>query len=247
MAERTIPLTQPTPTHRPSRRVSFLELVTALAIIAALLAVSARVTGRLPNERMAATADRSTRLIQMDGLWVDAATNPKRERFFRLLDPQTGAETGEALPYRMPENADEITFSGDGRTLAYIDNLPSLAPPVISVADVATGALRRTLAFDQPTFVMGLNGDGTRLMLYHLSTGQHPPFTLLIVDVASGATLSTVMLPFSSDAWPTIMPDLRTAYVLDTHNTGTWPNITSGDVTLYLIDTTTGAQRTVPL
>jgi hypothetical protein len=35
--------------------------------------------------------------------------------------------------------------------------------------------------------------------------------------------------------------------MLDTHNTGSWPNVTSGAVTMDLFDTTTGAEREVPL
>jgi hypothetical protein len=247
MAERAIPLTQPTRAGRPNRRVSFLEALTALAIVAALLTVGARVTSRLPDERAAAIADRPTRLIQMNGVWVDTATNPKREQFFRLLDPQTGAETGETLPFRLPEYAYPRAFSADGRTLAYEDDRPSLTPPVISIVNIVTGAVRCTLTYNQPTSVMSLNADGSRVMLYRFSTPSHPPFILLTVDVASGATLNTVTLPSSSDNWPIVTPDLRTAYVLDTHDSGTWPNVTSGDVTLDVIDTATGARQIVLL
>ena len=247
MAQRTLPLSQPTGTRGAARANALLEAITAVAIIAALLAVGARATGRLPNEHTAALSDRPTRLIQMDGVWIDAATNPKRERFFRVLDPQTGAETGETLPFRLPENAYPQAFSGDGRTLAYADTSPSFVQPVISVVDVATGTRRRSLTFDQPTFVLRLNADGTRLMLYQFRTPSHPPFILLTVDVATGATLTTVTLPSSSDAWPIITPDLRTAYVLDTHDSGSWPNVTSGDVTLDVIDTATGARQIVLL
>ncbi|GEM_PF-5472359 len=247
MTQRTISLTRPTPTHRSGSRISVLEAITAITIVAALLAVGARAAGRLPNERPAATSERPTRLIQMDGVWVDTATNPKRERFFWVLDPRTGAETGETLPFRLPENAYPRAFSADGRTLAYVDYHPSLTPPAISVVDIVTGAVRRTLTYDQPTSVMRLNADGSRLILYRLSAGQRPPFTLLTVDVASGATLSTVTLQSTGDEWPTLTPDLRTAYLLNTHNTGSWPNITSGDVTLDLFDTTTGARRIIPL
>ncbi|MGI8689623.1 MAG: YncE family protein [Thermomicrobiales bacterium] len=253
MTQRTIPLTQPTPTHRSGRRISVLEAITAVAMVAALLAVGARATGRLPDERTAAIPDQPTRLLQMDRTWD--GTQMRWQGFLRTLDPATGAETGEPLPLRLPgDGSIRPVFSADGRTVAYTDTQPPLTPPgvkqpasIVTVADSVTGAIRWTLPFDLSTFVMRLNSDGSRLMLYRLSTGQHSPFTLLTVDVASGATLSTIMLPFGSDAWPTIAPDLRTAYVLDTHNTGTWPNVTSGDVTLYLIDTTTGAQRTVPL
>ena len=108
--------------------------------------------------------------------------------------------------------------------------------------------MRRTLTFDQPTFVMQLNRDGTRLMLYRFNTPNHPPEILLTIDVATGATLATVTLPSSSsDAGPIITPDLRTAYVLDTHTSGTWPNLASGAVTLDVIDTTTGARQIVLL
>jgi DNA-binding beta-propeller fold protein YncE len=245
MAERAIPLTQPTRTDRPNRRVSFPEAITALAIVAALLTVGARVTGRLPNERAAAIADQPTRLIQMGGVWAQPATNPQRDRIFHILDPATGTETGETLPFHLPENAEPLAFSGDGRTLAYTVNPPS---HVIFVVDVAIGTVRRTLTFDQPTFVMQLNRDGTRLMLYRFNTPNHPPEILLTIDVASGATLATVTLPSSSgDAGPIITPDLRTAYVLDTHTSGTWPNLASGAVTLDVIDTTTGTRQIVLL
>ena len=247
MAQRTLPLSQAAGTRDAGRGIRLLEAITVIAIIAALLAVSARATGRLPNERTAALSDRPTRLIQMGGVWVDAATNPKRERFFRMLDPHTGAETGQTLPFRLPENAYQQVFSGDGRTLAYTDDGASLRPPVISIVDVATGTLRRSLPFDQPTFVLRLNTDGTRLLLYRFRTPSHPPFILLTVDVATGATITTVTLPSSSGAWPIISPDLHTAYVLDTHDSGTWPNVTSGAVTMDLFDTTTGAEREVPL
>lgn len=246
MAERTILLAPTTSPHRPSRRVSFLEIVTAIATVALLLAAGARATGRLPSERAASTAGASTRLIQMDGIWVDA-TNPKREGFFRVLDPATGADTGMTLPFRLPEYAYPHAFSADGRILAYVDSRPSLTPPVISVVDIVTGAVRRTLTYDQPTSVMRLNADGSRLILYRSSTNQHPPFTLLTVDVASGATIGTVTLPSSNDEWPILTPDLQTAYTLDTHMSGAWPNVTSGDVTLDVIDTTTGARQIVPL
>jgi hypothetical protein len=98
MAERAIPLTQPTRTDRPNRRVSFPEAITALAIVAALLTVGARVTGRLPNERAAAIADQPTRLIQMGGVWAQPATNPQRDRIFHILDPATGTETARHSP-----------------------------------------------------------------------------------------------------------------------------------------------------
>ncbi len=247
MAQRTIPLTRPTPTHRSGRRLSVLEAITAVAMVAALLAVGARVTGRLPNERTAAIPDQPTRLIQLDDVWVDTATNPKREHFFHALDPRTGAETSAILPFRLPENAYPRTFSADGRILAYSDNPSSLAASIVSVVEVATGIVRRTLTYDQPTSVMRLNADGSRLLLYRLSAGMRPPFTLLTVDIASGATMSTVTLPSPRDGWPTLTPDLRMAYLLDTHNTGSWPNVTSGDVTLDVIDTTTGARQIVLL
>lgn len=252
MAQRTIPLTQPTPTHRSGRRISVLEAITAVAMVAALLAVGARATGRLPDERTAATSDRPTRLLQMNRTWDGAQM--RWQGFLRVLDSATGAE-GETLPLYLPgDGSIRPVFSADGRTVAYTDTQPPLTPPgvkqpasIVTVADSVTGAVRRTLPFDLSTFAMRLNSDGSRLMLYRLSTGQHSPFTLLTVDVASGATLSTITLQSANGAWPTITPDLRTAYVLDTHDTGTWPNATSGDVTLHLIDTTTGAEREVPL
>ncbi|MDQ6602728.1 MAG: hypothetical protein M3Z19_08365, partial [Chloroflexota bacterium] len=99
MAQRTIPLTQPVVTRGSGHGIHVLEAITAIAILAAFIAVGARATGGLPNERTIATSDQPTRLIQMDGVWVDAATNPKREQFFRVLDPRTGGETGETLPF----------------------------------------------------------------------------------------------------------------------------------------------------
>jgi hypothetical protein len=229
-----------------------LEAITAVAILAALLALGARVTGRLPDERAAALADRPTRLFQMDRTWD--GTRMRWQGFLRVLDPATGAATGETLPLPLPgDGGISPVFSADGRTVAHTDTQPPLSPlgvmqpaSIVTVADSATGAVRWTLPFAVATFTMGLSGDGSRLMLYRLSAGQRSPFTLLTVDVASGATLSTVTLP-SSVAWPTITPDLRTAYMLDTHNTGTWPNVTSGAVTMRLFDTATGAEREVPL
>ena len=135
MAERTIPLTRPTRADRPRRRVSLLEAITALALVAALLTVGARVTGRLPNARAAAIPDRPTRLIQMGGVWTQPATNPQRDRIFHVLDPATGAETGETLPLHLPENAEPLAFSADGRTLAYSVNPPSHVVSVVDVAD----------------------------------------------------------------------------------------------------------------
>jgi len=243
MAARTTPVIR----SMPRRGIRLLEAITAIAIIAALLAVGARATGKLPSEQATTVSGPPTRLLQMDGVWVDAATNPKRERFFRVLDPRTGAETGETLSFRLPESAYPRAFSADGRTLAYSDNPSSLAASIVSVVDVASGSIRRRLTYEQPTFVMRLNEDGTRLVLYRLSTGQRPPFTLLTVDVASGATLTTATLASSSNEWPIITPDLRTAYILDTHTDGAWPDLTSGDVTLDVIDTTTGARQIVPL
>lgn len=247
MAQRTIPLSQPTATRGARRGMHLLEAITAVAVVAALLAVGARAMGRLPSERTAATSNQPTRLIQMDGVWVDAATNPKRERFFRVLNPRTGAETGETLPFHLPEDAYPRAFSADGRTLAYTANPSSLAASIVSVVDIVTGAVRRTLTYEQPTSVMRLNADGSRLVLYRLSAGMRPPFTLLTVDVASGATISTVTLSSTSEEWPILTPDLRTAYVLDTHNTGSWPGVTSGEVTLDVIDTAMGTRHIVPL
>jgi hypothetical protein len=252
MAERTIPLIQPAPAYRPRRRVSSLEILTALAIVAALLAVGARVTGRLPNERAAAMPDRPTRLLQMGRTWD--GTQVRWQGFLRVLDPATGAETGETVPLHLPDGNGAPVFSADGRTVAYTDTQPPLTPPgvkqpasIVTVADSTTGAVRWALPFDVPTFTMRLNGDGSRLMLYRLGAGQRPPFTLLTVDATSGATLSTVTLPSSSGNWPILTPDLSTAYVLDTHDSGTWPNVTSGDATLDVIDTTTGARQIVLL
>ncbi len=247
MAQRTIPLTQPVVTRGSGHGIHVLEAITAIAILAAFIAVGARATGGLPNERTIATSDQPTRLIQMDGVWVDAATNPKREQFFRVLDPRTGGETGETLPFHLPEDAYPRAFSADGRTLAYTANPSSLAASIVSVVDVASGSVRRTLTYDQPTSVMRLNADGSRLVLYRLSAGMRPPFTLLTVDVASGAMTSTVRLSSASDEWPILTPDLRTAYVLDTYNTGAWPGVTSGVVTLDVFDTTTGTRQIVPL
>lgn len=248
MAERAFPFDRSPATHGSGRRISPLEVITAVAIIAALLAIGARATGRLPSERAAPSTDRPTRLVQLGGAWTNVATNPKHERFFRILDPATGAETGETLPFHLPENADLIHFSGDGRTLAYTDNRPSLTPPTV-VVNVVTGKTLRTLTYDEPTFVMGLNTDGSRLLLYRFSPTNRPPFSFILstVEVATGAMVNTIAVPSANDAWPQLTPDLRTAYLLNTHNTDTWPNATSGEATLELIDLATGAQRAIPL
>ena len=125
MAQRTTSLRQPSAIRGAGRGMHLLEMITAVAILAALLAVGARVTGRLPSERAAPLTGRPTRLLQMGGIWVNTAINPQRERIFRVLDPATGAETGETLPFHLPENGPPPTFSGDGHILAYTDTSPS--------------------------------------------------------------------------------------------------------------------------
>lgn len=243
MTTRTTPLTH---FDAPRRRLPLLEVVTTIAVIAAIIAVGARATGRIPD-RDAVTADRATRLVQMVGIWADTATNPRRTPSFRLLDPATGAPTGAALPLPLPEFTSLITFAADGRRVAYTDTSRQTGPFTTTVAEVETGRVVRQLSYDTDTFALQLSDDGARLVLYRLSAGQRPPFTLLTVDVASGATLNTVTLSTTGDGWPRLTPDLTTAYVLDTHTTGTYPNATSGTPTLELVALATGAQRTVPL
>lgn len=105
----------------------------------------------------------------------------------------------------------------------------------------------RTWQFAIPSFVLGLDADGSRLVLYRLSGTHNEVFTLVTLDTASGATLGTVTLPNAGGDWPHLTPDLRTAYRLDTHPGGAWPNVTNGGTTLTLVDLMSGAQRSVPL
>lgn len=252
MAERTSSLNRPATMHPPGHGLRLLEILTAIATVAALLAAGARLTGRLPSERAAPLSDRSTRLLQMGRTWD--APQVRWQGLFRVLDPTTGAETGVTLPLRLPENAQPLAFSADGRTLAYTDTQPPLMPPgvqqpasIVTVADIATGSVLRTLAFDDATFVMGLSTDGSRLVLYRFKMPSHPPFIVLTMDTATGATLNTVTLSTANGGWPSLTPDLRTAYWLDTHTIGAWPHATSSAVTLELVDMATGAQRTISL
>lgn len=230
---------------RPRAGMHVLAVVTVIATIAAMIALGANALGKIPDRDAIAAGQQSTRLLIMGGHWMDVATNPKRERVFHVLDAATGMKTGETLPLSLPEQTPVVTFSADGQRVAYTDTTAALGPYDTFVVEVTTGHVIRESMFAD-TFALQLNADGSHLALYRLSAGNRPPFTLVTVDIASGAILSTITLP-ESGGWPRVTPDLRTAYLLDTHTTGTWPNATSGTPTLEFVDLLTGAQRTVPL
>lgn len=79
---------------RTARGQRLLEILTVIAVFAAGIGVGANALSKIPDR--AAAPDRPTRLLQTVAVWN--TTRVDWDRFLRVLDPATGAETGTTLP-----------------------------------------------------------------------------------------------------------------------------------------------------
>jgi hypothetical protein len=96
---------------------------------------------------------------------------------------------------KTPPPRPSVQIAADGRT-AYVVPWPAAAPwrPGVSAIDLVSGAVRTSYLGDREIWGIQLSPDGSRLFVLDGSGYTSGAPTLLVVESATGAVLSTMTL-----------------------------------------------------